>query len=34
VVSGTGLRVVQLMTLMTIGLYTPPQGAYMPSILF
>jgi hypothetical protein len=25
---------VQLMTLMTIGLYTPPQGAYMPSILF
>jgi predicted N-acetyltransferase YhbS len=29
-----GLRVVQLMTLMTIGLYTPPQGAYMPSILF
>ena len=29
-----GLRVVQLMTLMTIGLYTPPQGAYMPSVLF
>jgi GNAT superfamily N-acetyltransferase len=29
-----GLRVVQLMTLMTIGLYTPPQGAYMPSILY
>jgi hypothetical protein len=29
-----GLRVVQLMTLMTIGLYTAPQGAYMPSILF
>jgi GNAT superfamily N-acetyltransferase len=29
-----GLRVVQLMTLMTVGLYTPPQGAYMPSILY
>lgn len=29
-----GLRVVQLMTLMTIGLYNPPQGAYMPSVLY
>lgn len=29
-----GLRVVQLMSLMTIGLYTPPQGAYLPSILY
>lgn len=29
-----GLRVVQPMTLMTIGLYTPPQGAYLPSILY
>jgi predicted N-acetyltransferase YhbS len=29
-----GLRVVQLMTLMTIGLYTPPQGAYLPAILY
>ncbi|GAA1284561.1 GNAT family N-acetyltransferase [Pseudonocardia aurantiaca] len=28
------LRVVQLMTLMTVGLYTPPQGAYMPSVLY
>ncbi len=28
-----GLRVMQLMTLMTVGLYTPPQGAYLPSIL-
>jgi GNAT superfamily N-acetyltransferase len=29
-----GLRVVQPMTLMTVGLYTPPQGAYLPSILY
>jgi hypothetical protein len=29
-----GLRVVQPMTLMTIGLYTQPQGAYLPSILY
>jgi hypothetical protein len=29
-----GLRVVQPMTLMTIGLYTPPQGAYLPAILY
>jgi hypothetical protein len=29
-----GLRVVQPMTLMTIGLYNEPQGAYLPSILF
>ena len=28
------LRVVQLMTLMTVGLYTSPQGAYMPSVLY
>jgi hypothetical protein len=28
------LRVVQPMTLMTMGLYTPPQGAYLPSILY
>jgi predicted N-acetyltransferase YhbS len=28
------LRVVQLMTLMTAGLYTSPQGAYLPSILY
>lgn len=29
-----GLRVMYLMTLMTIGLYTPPQGAYLPSVLY
>ncbi|MGH3921080.1 MAG: GNAT family N-acetyltransferase [Pseudonocardiaceae bacterium] len=29
-----GLHVVQLMTLMTVGLYTPPQGAYLPSIYY
>jgi predicted N-acetyltransferase YhbS len=31
---GRGLRVVQLMTLMTRGLYNEPQGAYLPSILY
>jgi predicted N-acetyltransferase YhbS len=29
-----GLRVVQPATLMTIGLYNEPAGAYLPSILF
>ena len=29
-----GLRVVQLMTLMTRGLYTEPAGAFIPSILY
>lgn len=29
-----GLRMVQSMTLMTLGLYNEPQGAYLPSILF
>jgi GNAT superfamily N-acetyltransferase len=29
-----GLRVVQVMTLMTLGLYNEPAGAYLPSILF
>jgi GNAT superfamily N-acetyltransferase len=29
-----GLRVVQPMTLMTIGLYNEPRGAYLPSILY
>lgn len=29
-----GLRIVQPMTLMTIGLYNEPQGAYLPSVLF
>lgn len=28
------LRVVQLMTLMTIGLYNEPAGSYLPSILY
>jgi predicted N-acetyltransferase YhbS len=30
----SGLRVVQPMTLMTLGLYNEPQGAYLPSILY
>jgi len=29
-----GLRVAQPMTLMTIGLYNEPAGAYLPSVLF
>jgi hypothetical protein len=29
-----GLHVVQVMTLMTIGLYNEPAGAYLPSILY
>ena len=29
-----GLRVVQPMTLMTLGLYNEPAGAYLPSVLF
>lgn len=29
-----GLRMVQPMTLMTVGLYNEPTGAYLPSILF
>ena len=29
-----GLRVVQPLTLMTIGLYNEPSGAYLPSILY
>jgi GNAT superfamily N-acetyltransferase len=29
-----GLRVVQPMTLMTLGLYNQPAGAYLPSVLF
>lgn len=29
-----GLRVTQPMTLMTMGLYNEPQGAYLPSILY
>ena len=30
----SGLRVTQMMTLMTMGLYNEPAGAYLPSILF
>ncbi len=29
-----GLRVVQPMTLMSMGLYNEPAGAWLPSILF
>lgn len=29
-----GLRVVQPMNLMTLGLYNEPAGAYLPSVLF
>ena len=29
-----GLRVVQPMTLMTMGLYNEPAGSYLPSVLF
>jgi hypothetical protein len=28
------LRIVQVMTLMTRGLYNEPAGAYLPSILY
>lgn len=31
---GKGLRVIQPMTLMTMGLYNEPVGAYLPSILY
>lgn len=31
---GRGLRVVQLMTLMSTGLYSTPTAAYLPSILY
>jgi hypothetical protein len=29
-----GLRVVQVMTLMTLGFYRDPEAAYLPSILY
>jgi predicted N-acetyltransferase YhbS len=29
-----GLRIVQTMTLMTMGLYNEPQGAWLPSVLY
>ena len=31
---GRGLKVVQVMTLMAIGLYNEPAGSYLPSILY
>lgn len=31
---GSGLRVMQTMNLMTVGLYNEPRGAYLPSILY
>jgi len=30
----SGLRLVFQMTLMTVGLYNDPTGAYMPSVLY
>jgi hypothetical protein len=30
----SGLRVVEPMTLMTIGLYSEPAGSYLPSVLY
>ena len=29
-----GLRLVQQSTLMTVGLYNEPQGAWLPSIVY
>lgn len=29
-----GLRVTQPLTLMTIGLYSEPQGAWLPSVMY
>jgi hypothetical protein len=31
---GNGLRVVQSMTLMSVGLYNEPAGAWLPSVMF
>jgi predicted N-acetyltransferase YhbS len=31
---GNGLRIVQTMTLMSVGDYSEPQGAYLPSVLY
>ncbi|HET6491417.1 MAG TPA: hypothetical protein VFG44_00435 [Burkholderiales bacterium] len=31
---GHGLRIVQPMTLMTMGPYEEPKGAFLPSILY
>jgi len=29
-----GLKVVQVMNLMTLGLYNEPTGAYLPSVVY
>ncbi|MNT65813.1 hypothetical protein D3C72_2038220 [compost metagenome] len=29
-----GLRIVQPMTLMSIGLYQQPEGSFLPSVLY
>ena len=29
-----GLRITKLMSLMTIGLYNQPQGAFLPSVIY
>ena len=29
-----GLRMVKAMTLMTVGLYNEPKGAYLPSVIY
>jgi GNAT superfamily N-acetyltransferase len=31
---GRGLRITQMMTLMTMGLYNEPQGAWLPSVIY
>jgi L-amino acid N-acyltransferase YncA len=31
---GQGLRITQTLSLMTIGLYSPPAGAWLPSVLY
>ena len=31
---GNGLRVIQPMTLMSVGLYNDPSGVWLPSVLF
>ncbi len=31
---GGGRKIVELLTVMTVGLYSPPAGAYLPSILY
>jgi len=29
-----GLRITQTMTLMSVGLYNPPEGAWLPSVTY